>query len=54
MANRQIQPGSKFPTSAAVKEDDPEQTFHITELTGKNVIVWHDGIVREQNGTHPL
>ena len=39
MANKEIQPGSKFPTNAAVKEDDPEQTFHITELTGRNVFV---------------
>jgi len=47
MANRQIQPGSKFPSSAAVKEDDPEKTFHITELKGRNVIVWHYATVQE-------
>ena len=41
MANREIQPGNKFPTNAAVKEDNPERTFHITELTGRNVFVWH-------------
>jgi len=39
MANKEIQPGGKFPTNAAVKEDDPEQTFHITKLTGRNVFV---------------
>ena len=39
MANKEIQPGSKFPTNAAVKEDSPEETFHITELKGRNVIV---------------
>jgi hypothetical protein len=39
MANKEINPGNKFPTNAAVKEDDPEQTFHITELTGRNIFV---------------
>jgi hypothetical protein len=39
MANREIQPGSKFPTNPAVKEDDPEQTFRVTGLTGRNVFV---------------
>ncbi|KAF9650380.1 Redoxin [Thelephora ganbajun] len=39
MANREIQPGSKFPANATVKEDNPEQTFHITKLTGRNVFV---------------
>jgi len=47
MANKQIQPGSKFPTSAAVKEDDPKQTFHIAELKGRNVIVWQNATVQE-------
>lgn len=40
MANKEIQPGSEFPVKAAVKEDDPEKTFHITGLTGRNVFVW--------------
>ena len=40
MANKEIQPGNEFPVKAAVKEDDPEKTFHITGLTGRNVFVW--------------
>ena len=39
VANREVQPGNKFPTNATVKEDSPEQTFHITELGGRNVFV---------------
>ena len=46
IANKEIQPGSEFPINSAVKEDDPEKTFHITELAGRNVFVWYFAATR--------
>lgn len=47
MANKEIQPGNNFPTNAAVKEDNPEQTFRIAKLTGRNVFVRRFAVTRE-------